>query len=89
MKLGLKVGDKAKVLKGKYKGKEANVVAIDKKTARVRLAGIKVEKGKKDATEGTFHRKTLELVKAEAPKQEEAATEEAATEAPAEEAKAE
>lgn len=60
MKLTMKVGDKVKVLKGKLAGKEANVVAIDKKNHRVKLAGLKVSKqknknGKSVDLHGSFH----------------------------------
>lgn len=60
MKLTMKVGDKVKVLKGKLAGKEANVVAIDKKNNRVKLAGLKVSKqknksGKSVDLHGSFH----------------------------------
>jgi ribosomal protein L24 len=60
MKLTMKVGDKVKVLKGKLVGKEANVVAIDKKNYRVKLAGLKVSKqksksGKSVDLHGSFH----------------------------------
>lgn len=60
MKLTMKVGDKVKVLKGKLAGKEANVVAIDKKNYRVKLAGLKVskqksKKGKASDLHGSFH----------------------------------
>lgn len=60
MKLTMKVGDKVKVLKGKLAGKEANVVAIDKKNYRVKLEGLKVskqksKKGKASELHGSFH----------------------------------
>ncbi len=37
-------GDKAKVLRGQYKGQTAKVEEVDSKRSRVRLAGIEVSK---------------------------------------------
>ena len=73
MKLGIKIGDKAKVLTGKHKGQEATVAGFDKKTARVRLTGLKVSKSGKKELHGSFHRKSIEVVKVEAPAAAEAA----------------
>lgn len=66
MKLGVKVGDQALVLTGKFKGKQANVVAVDKKNSRIRLEGLKVVKSGKKALHGTFHRASLQIIKPEA-----------------------
>ncbi len=69
MKLNFKIGSDAKVIVGKYAGKQAKVVAIDKRSNRVRLDGLKVVKaggkkgGKKDL-HGTFHVSSLVLVTA-------------------------
>lgn len=65
MKLGVTIGDKALVLTGKFKGKTANVVAIDKKTARVRLEGLKISKAGDKKLHGTFHRTSLQIIKPE------------------------
>lgn len=70
MKLGVTIGDKAVVLTGKFKGKTANVVTIDKKTARIRLEGIKVSKSGDKKLHGSFHRASLQIIKPEAPKTE-------------------
>lgn len=83
MKIGLKVGDKVKVLTGKCAGKEAAIVAIDKKTARVKLDGlkkskVKTKKGDSKELHGTFYARNLELIKEEpapAPAEQEAAQE--------------
>lgn len=67
MKLGIKIGDKAKVIKGKFAGKEADVLFIDKKNLRVRLNGLKklslkTKKGDKEV-HGTFHLSSLQIQK--------------------------
>ncbi len=71
MKLAFKVGDKVKVLRGKYIGKEAVIQFIDKRSNRCRLDGLKKikVKTKKDSKElhGTFHITSLQVIKAEAP----------------------
>lgn len=75
MKLDIKVGDKVLVLKGKDAGKEANVVAVDKRSYRYRLEGLKVQtvKSKKGASRdlhGTYHLSSIKKVIVEAPAQE-------------------
>ena len=85
MKIGLNVGDKVKVLVGKFSGKEDKVIFIDKKTKRVRLEKLKKlkSKGKKGGKDlhGTFHLASLVSLK---PKPTEPATTEAAVEPKAE-----
>lgn len=77
MKLQAKIGDKATVITGKFKGKEANIVAIDKKNLRVRLEGLKLSKsklknGKFKELHSTFHVSNLVIAKNSAGKTEEA-----------------
>lgn len=65
MKLNVKIGDKGKVMVGKSRGLQGAVVFIDKKSKRVRLAGVKVfkSKGKKGPQDlhGTFHLSSLKI----------------------------
>lgn len=66
MKIGLNVGDKVKVLVGKFAGKEDVVTFIDKRTKRVRLEKLKKLKTKgKGGKElhGTFHLTSLSVLK--------------------------
>lgn len=68
MKIALKVGDKVRVLAGKFTGKEDVVSFIDKKNGRVRLETlkkqkVKTKKGTKDL-HGTFHLTSLKSLKA-------------------------
>lgn len=70
MKLLFKLGDKAKVTKGKLAGKVAPIAFIDKKNKRVRLEGlkqaqIKTKKGEAKTIHGTFHISSLEIIKTE------------------------
>lgn len=93
MKMPLKVGDKVKVLLGKYAGKEDKVAFIDKKNLRVRLEKLKKEKiktkkGEAKELHGTFYLRNLELVKEEKPA-EQPKEQESTEESPAEETKAE
>lgn len=70
MKIELNVGDKVKVLVGKFAGKEDTVAFIDKKTKRVRLEKLKKQKSKgKGGKElhGTFHLANLSIQKPQAP----------------------
>lgn len=78
MKLAIKPGDKVRVIKGKLAGKEASIIAIDKKAKRVRLEGlkkkkVKTKKGKEKELHGTFHVSSLRIIKPEPPKEKEAA----------------
>ena len=81
MKIELKIGDKVTVLNGKFAGKEASILFIDKKTKRVRLDGlkkqtIKTKKGSAKELHGTFgmaNVKAKQVEKKEEPKQEAAA----------------
>ncbi|MBF0106170.1 MAG: 50S ribosomal protein L24 [Deltaproteobacteria bacterium] len=75
MKLEIKTGDKVHVLKGKFFGKEAVVLSVDKKTNRYKLDGLKnkkvqTKKGSSVELHGTFHVSNLKVVKPEAPKAE-------------------
>ena len=76
MKIELNVGDKVKVLVGKFAGKEDTVTFIDKKHKRVRLEKLKKQKaiGKKGSKDlhGTFALASLTALK---PKNEVAAAE--------------
>lgn len=70
MKIELKLGDKVEILNGKFAGKEAQVLFIDKKTLRVRLDGlkkqtIKTKKGETKELHGTFSLTNLKIKKAE------------------------
>ena len=72
MKLQGKIGDKAKVLTGKFKGKEAAILFIDRKSGRVRLEGLKISKsklkgGKTKELHGTLHISSLSIIRPEAP----------------------
>lgn len=78
MKLQAKVGDRARVLQGKFRGKEAVIQFIDRKTGRVRLEGLKISKsklkgGKSKELHGTLHISSLSVIKPEAPAAEAAA----------------
>jgi len=97
MKLDIKIGDKVQVNQGKFAGKEAKILFLDKKNKRARLEGlkkhkVKTKKGDSKDLHGTFHFSSLTLVKPEQPKKEEkteAPAETTKTEAPKEDAKAE
>ncbi len=70
MKIALKIGDTVTVTEGKYSGKEAKVLFIDKKNLRVRLEGLKKQtvKTKKGATKelhGTFSLANIKIKQAE------------------------
>lgn len=43
-KLHIKVGDKIKVLSGEYRGKEGNVLTIDRKKERATVEGLNIVK---------------------------------------------
>lgn len=43
-KLHIKVGDKIKVLSGEYRGKEGNVLGIDRKKERATVEGLNIVK---------------------------------------------
>lgn len=80
MKLEIRSGDKVQVIKGKFSGKEAKVLFIDKKTGRSRLEGlkkiqVKTKKGESKELHGTFHLTSLKLLKQEPPKADNAAKE--------------
>ena len=63
MKLGIKVGDKVKVLTGKFAGKEDTVSSVDKKRNRIRLSNLKKSKAKDGKqNHGTFHVLSLKPV---------------------------
>lgn len=65
MSLGLKMGDKVRVLKGKFKGQEDVVFAIDKKNKRIHLAKLKKTKADKKELHGTFHLSSLFVIRPE------------------------
>lgn len=72
MKLQVKIGDKALILTGKCKGKEAKILFVDKKSGRVRLEGVKILKsklkgGKSKELHGSLHISSLQVIKPEAP----------------------
>lgn len=73
MKIELNVGDKVKVLVGKFAGKEDTVDFIDKKSKRVRLTNLKKQKVKLKKGEkqlhGTFHLGSLLVLKPQAAEQ--------------------
>lgn len=78
MKLEIKQGTKVQVLTGKFAGKEASVLFVDKKTKRVKLDGlkkhkVKTKKGESKELHGTFNYSHLKLIKSEEPKKEEPA----------------
>jgi len=91
MKYSIKIGDKVKITKGKFSGKEDKVLEIDKKNNRIKLEKlkkdkVKTKKGDKEL-HGTFHISSVAALKVvEKPKKEEAPAE--AAEAPKEEAAA-
>lgn len=74
MSLGLKMGDKVRVLKGKFKGQEDVVFAIDKKNKRIHLAKLKKTKADKKELHGTFHLSSLFVIRPEKKAEEPTAT---------------
>lgn len=57
MKLSIKKGQKVKLISGEFKGKTGEVLEIDKKNLKVRVAGISIK--------SVFNKRTREMTKKE------------------------
>ncbi len=76
MKLGIKIGDKVEVIKGKFAGQKSTIAKIDKRTKRIVLEDLKKQKVKTKKNEtkelhGSFHFLSLKVIRPEKPKVEE------------------